>query len=45
LGHRAPPEKSYHEFEKGVKVPLGKPENTKHQVILLMKEVFINFFL
>jgi len=31
LGRMAPPEKSYKEIEKGIKIPLGKPEKTAHQ--------------
>jgi len=31
LGHMAPPEKSYKSFEKGIEIPSGKPEKTKHQ--------------
>jgi len=31
LGHKAPPESSYEEIEKGIKIPLGKPEDTAYQ--------------
>ena len=37
LGHNAPPESSYKEIETGIKIPLGKPEKTKYQVIFCEK--------
>lgn len=44
LGHIAPPKSSYEEVEPGIVIPLGKPENTEHQVNLLFRFREAKFF-